>query len=203
MSASNRDNFQKLNLTNYYGRIPATQFNDLKSLQQRIQNKDAEEAARQINTIYSLSAIKDVSDLAAVTPRSPYYKMDGASSSVSEQQKWNEFVGRFGQAVGDWRQNNGGKIPSTQQEREIARQILFPQGTPAHEAEAGSFDAGRDRDAWGEREPAQAACAGLDPGGRVPAPSTKGKTGRFLVLADPGFQRHLKTLGSAIKRIRL
>ncbi len=175
MSASNRDNFQKLNLTNYYGRIPATQFNDLKSLQQRIQNKDAEEAARQINTIYSLSAIKDVSDLAAVTPRSPYYKMDGASSSVSEQQKWNEFVGRFGQAVGDWRQNNGGKIPSTQQEREIARQILFPQGTPAHEAEAGSFDAGRDRDAWASESLPRQPVPGLIQGAESQPPVRKEK----------------------------
>jgi hypothetical protein len=133
MSVTDRDDFSKLDLMQYYGGMPVSQFKDLRNIQQKIQDKDAAEAARQTNMSASLTAINDVTGLAAVSPDSPYYKMDHASTLVSEQQKWNEFVGRFRQAIGDWRQNNGGKIPSVLQEREIAQQILFPQGTPAQE----------------------------------------------------------------------
>ena len=133
MSATDRDNFSKLDLMQYYGGMPVSQFNGLRNIQQKIQDTDAAEAARQINMNASLAAIRDVTDLAAVWPESPYYKMDHASPLLSRQQKWNEFVGRFGQAMGDWSQNNGGKIPSIPQEREIAQQILFPQGVPAQE----------------------------------------------------------------------
>jgi hypothetical protein len=131
MSATDRDNFSKLNLMQYYGGMPVSQFNELKNVQQKIQDKDAAEAARQTNMNASLTAISDVTGLAALSPESPYYKMDYASSLLPEQQKWNEFIGRFGQAMEDWRQNNGGKIPSVMQEREIAQQILFPQGALA------------------------------------------------------------------------
>jgi hypothetical protein len=120
----------------YYGGMPVSQFKDLRNIQQKIQEKDPAEAARQTNMSASLTAINDVTDLAAVSPQSPYYKMDQASDRVFEQQKWNEFVGRFGQEIGDWRQNNGGKTPSLLQEREIAQQILFPQGVPAQEPPA-------------------------------------------------------------------
>lgn len=133
MSATDRDNFSKVDLMQYYGGMPVSQFNGLRNMQQKIQDKDAAEAARQINMNASLAAIRDVTGLAAVWPESPYYKMDHASPLLIEQQKWNEFVGRFGQAMGDRSQNNGGKTPSIPQEREIAQQILFPQGVPAQE----------------------------------------------------------------------
>ncbi|MGA2027100.1 MAG: hypothetical protein ABSH17_08535, partial [Syntrophobacteraceae bacterium] len=131
MSATDRDNFSKLDLMQYYGGMPILQFNALRNIQQKIHDRDAAEAARQIDMSASLTAIRDVTDLAAVSPESPYYKMDHASPLLFELQKWHEFVGRFGQAMGDWRQNNGGKTPSIPQEREIAQQILFPQGVPA------------------------------------------------------------------------
>jgi hypothetical protein len=133
MSATDRDNFSKVDLMQYYGGMPVSQFNGLRNIQQKIQDKDAAEAARQINMNASLAVIRDVTGLAAVWLESPYYKMDHASPLLSEQQKWNEFVGRFGQAMGDWRQNNGGKVPFIPQEREIAQQILFPQGVPVQE----------------------------------------------------------------------
>jgi len=138
MSVTDRDGFSKLDLMQYYGGMPVSQFKDLRNIQQKIQEKDPAEAARQTNMSASLTAISDVTDLGAVSPQSPYYKMDQASDQVFEQQKWNEFVGRFGQEIGDWRQNNGGKIPSVLQEREIAQQILFPQGTPAQHAQLGA-----------------------------------------------------------------
>jgi hypothetical protein len=111
-------------------------------------------AARQTNMNASLAAVSDVTGLAAVSPESPYYKMDYASSLLPEQQKWNEFVGGFGQAMEDWRQNNGGKIPSVMQEREIAQQILFPQGAPAQlrvETGAGSGEAQDPFSLWVEQ----------------------------------------------------
>ena len=49
------------------------------------------------------------------------------STSLPDQQKWNGFVSKFGQALDDWRQNNNGKIPTDMQKREIAQEILFPQ----------------------------------------------------------------------------
>ncbi len=49
------------------------------------------------------------------------------STSLPDQQKWNGFVSKFGQALDDWRQNNNGKIPTDTQKREIAQGILFPQ----------------------------------------------------------------------------
>ncbi len=131
MSATDRDNFSKLDLMQYYGGMPVSQFNGLRNTQQKIRDRDAAEAARQIDLNASLAAIRDVTGLAAVSPESPYYKMDHASPLLFEQQKWDEFVGRFGQAMGDWSQNNGGRTPSIPQEREIAQQILFPQGLPA------------------------------------------------------------------------
>ena len=62
--------------------------------------------------------------------------MDRALPFVPAQQKWNEFVGKFGQALEDWRQNNNNKIPTDIQKREIARGILFPNGTPNQPATA-------------------------------------------------------------------
>jgi hypothetical protein len=139
MSATDRDNFSKLDLMQYYGGMPVSQFNGLRNIQQKIHDRDASEAARQIDMSASLTAIRDVTELAAVSPQSPYYKMDHASPLLFEQQKWDEFVGRFGQAMGDWRQNNGGKILSIPQEREIAQQILFPQGVPAQGPQASAW----------------------------------------------------------------
>jgi len=54
--------------------------------------------------------------------------MDHTSPFLPEQQKWNEFVSKYGQALDDWRQNNNGKIPTDMQKREIAQGILFPNG---------------------------------------------------------------------------
>ena len=77
----------------------------------------------------SITAVKDLTTLAAASPESPFYKMDHASPFLPEQQKWNEFVSKYGQALDDWQQNNSGKIPTDMQKREIAQGILFPNGT--------------------------------------------------------------------------
>ena len=101
LSATDRDNFSKVDLMQYYGGMPVSQFNGLRNIQHKIQDKDAAEAARQTNMSASLAAIRDVTGLAAVWPQSPYYKMDHASPLLFEQQKWDEFVGRFGQEMED------------------------------------------------------------------------------------------------------
>jgi hypothetical protein len=56
--------------------------------------------------------------------------MDCTSPSLPEQQKWNEFVSKFTPALDGWQQNNSGKIPTDLQKREIAQEILFPNGAP-------------------------------------------------------------------------
>jgi hypothetical protein len=66
--------------------------------------------------------------------------MDRTSPFVPEQQKWNEFVGKFGQALDDWQQNNSGKIPTDMQKREIAQGILFPNGMPGQQTSTEMHD---------------------------------------------------------------
>ena len=85
-----------------------------------------------------------MTSLAAASAESPFYKMDLTSPFPPEQQKWNGFVSKYGQALDDWQQNNSGKIPTNMQKREIAHGILFPQGAPGLAAEIATL---RDRDA--------------------------------------------------------
>ncbi len=84
----------------------------------------------------SITAVKDLTTLAAASPESPFYKMDHASPFLPEQQKWNEFVSKYGQALDDWQQNNSGKFTTDMQKREIAQGILFPNGAPVQPAAA-------------------------------------------------------------------
>jgi hypothetical protein len=104
--------------------------NSLIDAQDRIRKNDAAEAAKHTNLISSISVVKDLTILAAASAESPFYKMDLTSPSPPEQQKWNVFVGKFGQALDDWRKNNNGKIPTNMQKREIGQGILFPNAAP-------------------------------------------------------------------------
>ena len=130
MSATDRDGFSKLNLMQYYGAMPVSQFNDLADTQKKIHTGDAGQAAKNIDLQASLSAVKDLAKMAYTDPNSPLYQVMPESTSLPDQQKWNGFVGKFGQALDDWRQNNNGKIPTDMQKREIARRILFPNSAP-------------------------------------------------------------------------
>ena len=126
MSATDRDGFSKLNLIQYYGAMPVSQFNDLADTQKKIHTGDAGQAAKNIDLQASLSAVKDLAKMAHTDPNSPLYQVTPESTSLPDLQKWNGFVGKFGQALDDWRQNNNGKIPTDMQKRELARRILFP-----------------------------------------------------------------------------
>jgi hypothetical protein len=119
MQYTDRDRFSNLNLMQYYGGMPVAQLNGLMDAQDRIRKSDATEAAKHASLQSSISAVKDLTSLAGASAESPFYKMDNASPSLPEQQKWNGFVSRFGQALEDWRQNNNGKIPTDMQKREI------------------------------------------------------------------------------------
>ena len=136
MKDTDRARFSNLNLMSYYGGMPVSQLNSLIDAQDRIRKNDATEAAKHTDLISSISAVKDLTIQAAASAESPFYKMDRTSLSPPEQQKWNEFVGKFGQALDDWQQNNNGKIPTDIQKREIAQEILFPNGTPNQPATA-------------------------------------------------------------------
>ncbi len=136
MQLTDRDRFSNLNLMQYYGGMPVSQFKQLLSDQDRIRNHDATEAAKLTNLISSISAVKDLTIQAAASAESPFYKMDRTSPFLPEQQKWNGFVSKYSQALDDWQQNNSGKIPSDVQKKEIARGILFPNGTPNQPATA-------------------------------------------------------------------
>jgi hypothetical protein len=74
--------------------------------------------------------------MAYADPNSPLYQVIPESTSLPDQQKWNGFVSKFGQALDDWRQNNNGKIPTNMRKCEIAQGILFPNAAPplAHDA---------------------------------------------------------------------
>ena len=136
MKDTDRARFSNLNLMSYYGGMPVAQLNSLIDAQDRIRKNDATEAAKHTDLISSISAVKDLTIQAAASAESPFYKMDRTSPSPPEQQKWNEFVSKYGQALDDWQQNNNGKIPTDIQKREIARGILFPNGTPNQPATA-------------------------------------------------------------------
>jgi hypothetical protein len=128
MQDTDREQFKNINLMSYYGGMPVAQLNGLMGAQDRIRKNDAPEAAKHTSLQSSISAVKDLTTLAAASAESPFYKMDHTSPFLPEQQKWNEFVSKYGQALDDWRQNNTGKIPTDMQKREIAQGILFPNG---------------------------------------------------------------------------
>ena len=128
MQYTDRDSFSNLNLMQYYGGMPVGQLNNLITSQDKVRNNDPTEAARHSSLQSSISAVNDLTSLAAASTESPFYKMDRSSPFPPDQQKWNGFVSRFGQAMDDRRQNNDEKIPTDMQKREIARGILFPNG---------------------------------------------------------------------------
>ncbi len=130
MQYTDRDRFANLNLMQYCGGMPVSQLNQLMSDQNKIRNHDATQAAKLTNLNSSITAIRDLTTLAAASAESPFYKMDDSSPSATEQQKWSGFASKFAQAIDDWQQNNSGKIPRDMQKREIAQGILFPNGTP-------------------------------------------------------------------------
>ncbi len=130
MKYTDRNRFSNLNLMSYHGGIPVGQLNNLISSQDKIRDNDATEATKHTSLQSSISAVNDLTSLAGASAESPFYKMDPASPFPPEQQEWNRFVSKFGQALDDWQQNNNGKIPTDIQEREIARGILFPNGMP-------------------------------------------------------------------------
>ena len=130
MKDTDRNRFSNLNLMSYYGGMPVGQLNNLISSQDKIRNNDATEAAKHTSLQSSISAVNDLTSLAAASAESPFYKMDQTSPFPPEQQKWNGFVSKYGQALDDWQQNNSGKIPTNMQKREIAQEILFPNGMP-------------------------------------------------------------------------
>jgi hypothetical protein len=138
MKDTDREQFKDINLMSYYGGMPVAQLNSLIDAQDRIRKNDPTEAAKHTNLISSISAVKDLTIQAAASAESPFYKMDRTSPFLPEQQKWNGFVSKYGQALDDWQQNNSGKIPTDMQKREIARGILFPNGTPNQPATAPS-----------------------------------------------------------------
>ena len=131
MKDTDRPRFSDLNLMSYYGGMPAAQLNSLRDAQDRIRKNDPTEAAKHTDLISSISAVKDLTIQAAASIESPFYKMDLTSPFPPEQQKWNGFVSKFGQAPNDWQQNNNNKIPTDTQKREIAQGILFPNAAPA------------------------------------------------------------------------
>ncbi len=130
MKDTDRNRFSNLNLMSYYGGMPVGQLNNLISSQDKIRNNDGTEAAKRTSLQSSISAVNDLTSLAAASAESPFYKMDRTSPFPPEQKKWNVFVSRFGQGIEDWQQNNNDKIPTDMQKREIAQGILFPNGTP-------------------------------------------------------------------------
>jgi hypothetical protein len=135
MRQTDRQNFARLDLMQYYGRMPICELNDLSKAQENIRNNAPTEAARHTNLQSALGVLKDIIGMAAASNESPYFKMDGQSPFSPEQQKWHSVVSRFGQAIEDWQQNNSGKIPTDMQKREIAQGILFPQGALAQHAQ--------------------------------------------------------------------
>ncbi len=133
MQHTDRERFANLNLLQYYGAMPVSQWNSLKADQDKILKNDAALAAKHVSLSSSITAVKELTSLAKLSTESPYYGLESSSPFMPEQQKWNGFVSKYGQAIEDWRQNNSGKIPNDMQKREIAQGILFPNGAPGRQ----------------------------------------------------------------------
>jgi hypothetical protein len=144
MQHTDRERFANLNLMQYYGAMPVNQWNSLKADQDKILKNDAAQAAKHVSLSSSITAVKDLTSLAKLSPESPFYGLDSTSPFQPEKQKWNSFVSKYGQAIEDWRANNNGKIPTDMQKREIAQGILLPNPPSPPATVAPSFHGGAD-----------------------------------------------------------
>ena len=142
MQYTDRDSFANLNLMQYYGGMPVSQLDQLMCDQNKIRNHDETQAAKLANLNSSITAVKDLTSLAAASAESPFYKMDDSSPFPPDQQKWNGFVSKFAQVFDDWQHNNSGKVPTDMQKREIAQTILFPSPPSPPAPVAPSFHGG-------------------------------------------------------------
>jgi len=123
-------NFAKQDLHPYYGTMPFSQWNDLNNLQQKIQNKDQTETDKAFKISTSLSNAKDIIAQAGnrlYKDQTPYSRMDKNGGSQA-QLKYYKFVHDVEQDLNDFRENNNGKIPTYQQQRDLVTQRLFPNG---------------------------------------------------------------------------
>jgi len=71
---TDRAQFTNMNLMSYYGGMPVGQLNRLMDAQDRIRKNDATEAAKHTSLQSSISAVNDLTTLAAASVESPFYK---------------------------------------------------------------------------------------------------------------------------------
>ncbi|MDR3567001.1 MAG: transglycosylase SLT domain-containing protein [Syntrophobacteraceae bacterium] len=127
MQATDATRFSGLDLNTVYGDMPMRDWTDLLQTQTAIRNHDDLAAARNGELVHALEVAKPYLLEAAQAPDSPYHGADPDPESSEATAVYNLYAGRFGRALDDWRQNNGGKVPSDADLRQIARGFLFSE----------------------------------------------------------------------------
>ena len=117
MRTTDRDRFANLDLMEYYGSVPAAQFQELQNDQALVRKKDPAAAQNQTRLSQALVLTNPVFVKAGIDP-------DPSSAN------YNIAVGRLDSALNQWSANNNNKLPDDGQIVQIARQMLFPGGQP-------------------------------------------------------------------------
>ncbi len=131
--------FKNMDLLPYYGSMPVDQWSELRDDQDKIRKNDAALTAKNVNLIHAETIVAPLFKQASLDPNSIFYRVGKDAFTAQGIAPYNAFVGQFGQAIENWQQNNGNKIPSDPDIIQIGRGILFPdqraQPKPAEAAE--------------------------------------------------------------------
>jgi hypothetical protein len=132
--ADQRAQFEHMDLSPYYGSMPASQYFQLVKEQAALRKKDGGATDVAINVTQSLRTLKPIL-MEAEQPeaKSPWSGMTAGGEPMNDYQsiqKYNQFVGQFGQQLQNWQRNHPGKVPTQLEVMDIGRQMLFPNGQP-------------------------------------------------------------------------
>ena len=126
MQTTDRDRFANLDLMQYYGSVPAAQFQELQNDQALVRKQDPAAAQNQARLTQALVLTNPVFVKAGIDP-------DPTSAN------YNIAVGRLDSALNQWSANNNNKLPDDGQIVQIARQMLFPGGQPEEPGGTGGW----------------------------------------------------------------
>ena len=127
--------FCAMDLHPYYGTMPDSRYNELEKRQQKILDHDDAETQKSVKIISALGNAQDIIGRAqnrVYLDQTPYAGMNKIGGP-SGQLQYYKFVGEVEKQIDDFQQNNG-KPPNYEQQRQIIGQILFPNGIKEPEA---------------------------------------------------------------------
>ncbi len=127
--------FCAMDLHPYYGAMPESRYNELEKRQQKILDHSDAETQKSVKIISALGNAQDIIGRAqnrVYLDQTPYAAMNKIGGP-SGQLQYYKFVGEVEKQIDDFQQNNG-KPPNYEQQRQIIGQILFPNGIKEPEA---------------------------------------------------------------------